>query len=92
MVTTTPISGQEAQVAIYAERIGAVYRLRYEIQVLITDTVRQSIETRMLKSFSLGRTWPDSYTENGIRQKARLMQGIFRQDFGLVASVIEILN
>lgn len=91
MVTATPISGQESDVAIYAERSGAAYRLRYEIQIMVTDPVRQAINARMLKSFSLDRTWPDSYTERGIKQKAQLMQTIFRQDFGLRASIIEVL-
>jgi hypothetical protein len=91
MVTATPISGRAPDVVIYAERAGTAYRVRYEIQIMLTATVKKLVDERMSRSFSLGREWPDSYTERGIRQKAKLMQNIFRQDFGLNASIVEIL-
>lgn len=92
MVTTTPISSRLSDVVIYAERRDSVYRLRYEILVMTTTTVQLAIRNKLIKSFSLDRPWPDSYTERGIRQKAQLMQNILRQDFGLHASIVEILS
>jgi hypothetical protein len=91
MVTATPISGRPPDVVIYAERAGPAFRVRYELQIMITAPVKKLIDDRLLRSFSLDRSWPDSYTERGIRQKAKLMQNIFRQDFGLNANIIEIL-
>lgn len=92
MVTTTPLSDLNPDIFIYAERSGSAYRLRYEIQTMLSNEVVIGIRARLEKSFSLGRTWPDSYTESGIRQKAELMKNILSQSFGLRSSIIENLR
>lgn len=78
----------DADVNIFIEVDRSNYRLRYEIRKSITEELTQIIRDRMSKSFSLGRNYPDAYTEVAIQQKANLMQTIFTNEYGLSSSII----
>lgn len=66
------------------------WRVRYEILTDVTDQIRTAIDVRLQKSFSLGRIWPDANSEKAALQKAKLMQNIFKLEFGLTSTVINV--
>lgn len=80
---------QNEDVTIYVQVVGSTYNLRYELQKQISPAIVRSIDARLLKSFSLGRSFADAYTQPGIDQKAQLMKNIFFHDYGLTAKVIK---
>jgi len=78
----------DADVNIFTEVERSNYRLRYEVRKSITEELLQIIRNRMSKSYSLGRSYPDAYTEGAIQQKANLMQTIFTNEYGMSSSII----
>ena len=92
MVTTdTTLQIVDADVNIYLEPYKSGFRIRYEIKKILTSDLTTTIYNRMLKSFSLGQNFLDAFTQDGINQKASLMQLIFRNEFGLSSAIINLI-
>ena len=83
-MTTTP------DIVIYAEGKNNSYRIRYEIRSNVSKPNSDRIRLRLLKSFSLGRSYPDARTKRAATQKATLLQRIFDREFGLTSTIIEV--
>jgi len=81
-----------SDVTIYLERRGDEYRARYEIRTSVSTETAQRIRQRLLKSFSLGRNFPDARTVGNIRQKGRLMQMLLQSNFGFQSDIVEVFN
>jgi hypothetical protein len=67
------------------------FRLRYEATVTLDDATLSIIQARLLKSFSLGREFPDARLEANILRKSKLMQTIFKDEFGLSTTIINLI-
>ncbi len=86
---TTAIT-QNVDVIIYIEGSGESYTVRYEFRnTLNLDT--NGIAARLRKSFSLGGSISDAFSELGILRKAELMKRIFRNEYGLEAVVVDLI-
>lgn len=83
---------QPSDVTIYLERRGSEYRVRYEFRISVTAAEAAEVRQRMLKSFSLGRNYPDARTPDAARQKGRLMAMLLRNNFGYHADIVEVFN
>jgi hypothetical protein len=68
------------------------HRLRYEIKGTLDSAIVAAIQTRLLKSYSLGRTWPDAYNAAGIARKAKLMGMIFKNEYGITSEIINTIT
>jgi hypothetical protein len=68
------------------------YRLRYEIKGTLDASIVAAIQSRLLKSYSLGRTWPDAYSTAGITQKAKLMSMIFKNEYGITSEIVNTIT
>jgi hypothetical protein len=79
-------------VNIFYSSINNEYRLRYEIKGALDASRVTSIQLRLLKSFSLGRNWPDAYNAAGIAQKAKLMGMIFTNEYGITCEIINTIT
>jgi hypothetical protein len=67
------------------------FRLRYEATATLDDATLSIIQARLLKSFSLGREFPDARLEANILRKSKLMQTIFKDEFGLSTTIINLI-
>jgi hypothetical protein len=67
------------------------FRLRYEVNATLDDNTLNTIKTRLLKSFSLGRKFPDARLETVILRKSKLMQFIFKDEYGLSTAIINLI-
>ena len=67
------------------------FRLRYEVTATLDDATLATIQARLLKSFSLGRDFPDARLEAAILRKSKLMQTIFKDEFGLTTTIINLI-
>jgi hypothetical protein len=80
----------EADFSIYIVRFTSdSFKLRYEASGSINQSILTVIETRMKKSFALGKDIPDAYDKKSIRNKANLMQIIFRDEYGYSSIIID---
>lgn len=68
-----------------------IYRLRYEVGADIDAATQAAIRTRLLKSFSLGREFPDARIELSILRKSKLMQTIFKDEYGMTSTIINLI-
>lgn len=84
-------TNSDADVNIFIEEENRKYRLRYEIRKSISDDLTAKIFARLLKSYSLGRSFADANSEPAIRQKARLMSIIFKNEYGLSSTIIDLI-
>jgi hypothetical protein len=79
-------------ITIYIEGAGVAYTVRYEVRSTLTDVISASIAVRLRKSFNLNSTIPDAYTEPAILRKADLMKSIFRSEYGLSATIVDLIT
>ena len=78
-------------VNIFYSSINNEYSLRYEFKGSLDPTLMPLIQSRLLKSFSLGRNWPDAYSAAGIAQKAKLMSMIFKNEYGITSEIVNTI-
>jgi hypothetical protein len=67
------------------------FRLRYEVNTAFDNDTLTAMRTRLLKSFSLGREFPDARLAVAILRKSKLMQSIFNDEFGLTTTIINLI-
>lgn len=77
-------------ITIYIAKKATAYILRYEFNISLGAATEALVATRLSKSFSLGRDYPDAYTLDTIEKKAKLMQDILVGDFGFTSRVINV--
>ena len=82
----------ETDIVIYIESFGQnEYRVRYDTPGVSDPDIIAAARRRMLKSFSLGRNFPDAYTIPAIIQKANLMSKIFRGEYGFTSVIVNLI-
>lgn len=83
----------EFDVTIYIEQArNNEFRVRYEFRTTVTPNIQEQVRQRLLKSFSLGRSFPDARTQNAARQKGRLMQTLLKNSFGYNSNIVEVFR
>jgi hypothetical protein len=79
-------------VTIYIDpQASNTFRLRYEVGGEIDAVTQHVIRTRLLKSFSLGREFPDASIALNILRKSKLMQTILKDEYGLSSTIINLI-
>ena len=87
-MTTTEF---DATIYIEQERENQ-FRVRYEFRISIAPNIQEQVRQRLLKSFSLGRNFPDARTIPAARQKGRLMQTLLKNSFGYTSNIVEVFK
>ena len=82
----------DVTIYIEGEGEGSAYTVRYELRTTLVDTITTNIVNRLRKSFNLDRKLPDAYTESAILRKAELMKSIFRSEYGLSATIVDLIT
>jgi hypothetical protein len=81
-----------SDITIYIkQQLDTTFILQYEVNITLDVDTLANIKTRLLKSFSLGREFPDARLEAAILRKSKLMQTIFKDEFGLTNTIINLI-